>query len=552
MTDRIWSPYADLVIKNAKIYTVDLTIEDIQNGKTDFTVFENGFVAAKDGKTIAVGDGDGEKFTGENTQVIDAQGNTLIPGLIDSHMHAMFSGMEMLGVNFEGAADLDEFKARLRQRAAVTPPGKWIKGAGWNEMVWTDNVMPTRKELDEAAPDNPVYCIRLCHHVYAVNSKALEMAGITRDTPDPEGGKIGRDENGEPNGLMYENSAMGLIDAAVPPLTDEQLVDAIVNIGKVMNGFGLTSCIDANMTFDCMRAYLQAKKQGKLTYRENMMFYLDKAWGDMPYHLNRLREMTAVTGFGDDMLKFNGIKVTLDGIPATGTAAMRSNYDHMPDTAGDVIYTPEQMIELGKTAGKYQWQIGIHCCGDRSADVAMDTFEAAYEAAENNDARHYIIHMAITQPDQIGRLKKLNVPITVQPTINLQMGEQPVIGERLSGLYMLFKDAFDAGIIVGGSTDCPVVTCNPFEGMYGAITRMTASGQVHMPQQALNVKQTLIMWTKNSAYFSHDDDKMGSIEVGNLADYVIIDTPILSATPDEIRSTKVLKTILGGKVVYEA
>lgn len=546
-----WTPYADLVIQNGQIYTVDLTVQEVQAGKDTFAVYPNGFVAAKGGKTIGAGEGSGDTFIGPDTKVIDAGGATVIPGLIDSHMHAMFSGVELLGINFEGCADLAEFKRRLSERAKSTPKGEWIKGAGWNEMVWPDKKMPTRKDLDEAAPDHPLYCIRLCHHVYVANSKALELAGVTRDTPDPEGGKIGRDETGEPNGLFYENSAMGIIDEAVPPLTEEQLIQAIESIGRVMNGFGLTSCIDANMTFDQMRAYLQAKKQGRLTYRENIMFYLDKAWGDMPYHLNRLREMMAVTGFGDDMVKLNGIKVTLDGIPATGTAAMRQPYDHMPETSGDIIYTREQMLELGALAGKYRWQIGLHCCGDRSADVAMDTFEAAYAAAGNQDARHYIIHMAITQPDQVSRLRELNVPITVQPTINLQMGEQSVIGERLSARYMMFGTAFSNGIIVGGSSDCPVVTCNPFEGMYGAISRNTVCGFAHLPQEALTARQALIMWTKNSAYFTHDDDQMGSITVGNLADYVIIDTPLLEASPEEIRRTKVLKTILGGKVVFE-
>ncbi len=549
---KTWTPYADLVIKNAKIYTVDLTVADVQAGNFDFTVYEKGFVAAKDGKTIGVGEGSGVSFTGPETRVVDATGKVVIPGLIDSHMHAMYSGVEMLGVSYEGISTLGQFQERLRQRADATPKGQWIKGAGWNEMVWDKKEMPTRRDLDAVTAHHPVYAIRLCHHVYVANSMALELAKITRDTPDPEGGRIGHFENGEPNGLLFENAAMNLIENAVPPLTEEQLIEAIESMGKVMNGFGLTSCIDANMTLEQMRAYLQASKQGRLTYRENMMFYLEKAWGDMPYQLERIRQMIAVTGFGDDMVKLNGIKVTLDGIPATGTAAMRENYDHIPDTRGDTLYTPEQMTEMGRLAGTYNWQIGLHCCGDRSADVAMDTFEAAYEAAGNRDARHYIIHMAITQPDQVGRLKALNVPITVQPTINLQMGEQGLIGERLSSRYMMFKTAFDAGIIVGGSTDCPVVSCNPFEGMYGAITRNTACGFVHLPQEALTARQTLIMWTKNSAYFSHDDDKMGSIEVGNLADYAVIDTPILEASPEEIRATKVFMTVLGGKIVHEA
>ncbi len=547
-----WTPYADLVIQNANVYTVALTIEDIQAGKFDFPIYPAGFAAAKDGKTIGVGPGDGSEYIGPDTTVIDAGGKTLLPGLIDSHMHALFCGVEMLGANMEGLSNIDAFKKRLKEQAERTPAGHWVKGSGWNEIVWTDQKMPTRYDLDAVTTEHPVYCARLCHHVYVANSKALELAGITKDTPDPEGGQIGRDENGEPDGLLYENSAMGLIDAAIPPLTEEQIVVAIESIGQVLNSFGITSCIDANLPLNYMRAYLQAKKQNRLTYRANLMFYLDKAWGDMPYHLERIRQMAAVTGFGDDMLKLNGIKVTLDGIPATGTAAMRENYDHMPETAGELIYTKDQMVEMGRLAGQNKWQIGIHCCGDKSADVAMDTFEAAYEAAGNRDARHYIIHMAITQPDQVGRLKELNVPITSQPTINLQMGEQGIIGMRLTSRYMMFKTAMDAGVIVGGSSDCPVVTCNPFEGMYGAITRNTACGFVHLPDEALSARETLVMWTKSSAYFSYDDTKMGSVEVGNAADYALVDTPILDATPDEIRSTKVLKTVLAGKIVYDS
>lgn len=548
---KTWTPDADLVIRNARIYTVALTIDEVRQGKYDFPIYENSFVAAKDGKTIAVGEGDGATFIGSATEVIDAGGKTLVPGLIDSHMHALFAGKEMLGVELSGAATREEFIQRIAEHAAKTPAGKWVKGAGWNEMIWPDGKMPTRYDLDQVVPDHPAYFIRLCHHVYVANSKALAAAGITRDTPDPLGGMIGRDETGEPNGLLYENAAMNLMDDVAPAMTEDELIDAIAGVGRVMNGFGLTACIDCNLPFDEMRSYLQAKKRGRLTYRADLMFYLEKAWGDMPYHLQRIKEMVCVTGFGDDMLKMNGVKVTLDGIPATGTAAMREPYDHMPETKGDTLYTPEQMREMGELAGKYHWQIGLHCCGDRTADVAMDAFETAYAAAGNRDARHYIIHLGIAQPDQIPRLKALDVPVATQPTIGLQMGEQPVLGERLASRYMLCGSLLREGIIVGGSTDCPVVTCNPFEGMYAAVTRLGADGKVYLPQEAVTPAQALIMWTKNSAYFLHADDRMGSIEPGNLADYALIDTPILTASPDEIRSTRVLKTFVGGKTVYE-
>ncbi|MDR2664949.1 MAG: amidohydrolase family protein, partial [Oscillospiraceae bacterium] len=166
-----WSPYADIVIKNAKIYTVDLTVDEIRSGKTDFTVIENGFAAAKDGRTVAVGAGHGERLTGAGTAVIDAGGKCLLPGFIDSHMHAMFAGTELIGVNFKSCRNKDEFISALSARARATAQGAWIKGCEWNELVWDVKEAPTKRDLDAAAPDNPVMCCRLCHHVYAVNSK---------------------------------------------------------------------------------------------------------------------------------------------------------------------------------------------------------------------------------------------------------------------------------------------------------------------------------------------------------------------------------------------
>ncbi|MDR2163757.1 MAG: amidohydrolase [Clostridiales Family XIII bacterium] len=545
-----WAPKADMLIKNVKIYTVDLTIPEIKAGKTDFTVIDNGYVAEKDGKTIAVGPGMDDSLIGPDTQVIDGGGKTLVPGLIDSHMHAMFAGIELMSVNLKEAKSKDEFLAMVKGKADETPDGKWVKGCEWNELVWPDKKPPTKDDLDKVCPDKPVMCSRLCHHVYVVNSKALEIAGITKDTPDPDGGIIDRDEDGNPNGLMLENSAMGIIDDAMPPLTEGDLIQAVVGFGKVANSFGLTSLIDANMTFDHMKSYLQAYKQGKLTYRTSMMFYLDKAWGDIDYHLKRIEEMIAVTGFGDDMLKMNAIKVTLDGIPTTGTAAMRKPYEHLPETSGYTTITEDEMIAVAKTGAKYNWQVGVHSCGDKSADVAIKSFEEAYKV-NPSDARHYIIHHAVYQPDQIPLMQKYDIPVTLQPTIALLMGEQPLIGAEMANRYMRVKTFIDAGLIVGGSTDCPVVSCNPFIGMYGAITRLGADGKVWNPEEAVTAAQALIMWTKSSAYFSHDEDKIGSIEVGNLADYALLDTDILQATPEEIRDTKVLKTILGGKVIYE-
>lgn len=546
-----YRPAADLIIKNAKIYTIDLTIDEILSGKTDFTIIDSGSVAVKEKKIIAVGETIPEYMIDGETKVIDAGGKVLLPGLIDSHMHAMFAGTELANVNFKDMRSKEEFLHLLKEKADKTPKGAWIKGCEWNELVWADKAAPTKYDLDKVAPDNPVMCCRLCHHVYVVNSKALELADIVRETPDPPGGIIGRDADGEPNGLLYENSAMGLIDEVIPPLTEDELIDAIAGMGKIMNSYGITSCIDANMTFDQIRAYQQAYRKGRLTYRENIMFYLDKAWGDIDYHLRRIDEMTAVTGFGNEMVKFNGIKVTLDGIPATGTAAMREPYEHMPETSGYTTITEEEMITVAKLAARRNWQIGVHCCGDRSVDVAIKSFVEAYKV-NPSDARHYIIHHAVYQPDQLPLMKEYKIPITVQPAINWLMGEQSLIGEKMTARYQAFKTFMDAGILVGGSSDCPVVSCNPFLGMYGAITMLAADGKIYQPNQKININQALIMWTKSSAYFSHDDGVMGSIEAGNYADLCLVDTDLLTASPEAVRDTKVLLTLLGGEIVYES
>ncbi|AFA48295.1 hypothetical protein Awo_c15130 [Acetobacterium woodii DSM 1030] len=548
---KLWSPTADLIVKNITVYTVDLTIDEIRKGKTDFSIIENGYVASKDGKTIAVGSELDEKLIGPDTEVIDGKGNILIPGLIDSHIHAMFAGLELVNVNLKGAKTKIEFIELLKAKAAVTPKGEWITGNEWNELVWDIKEAPTKDDLDKVSTEHPIVCSRLCHHVCVINSKVIELAGLTKDSPDPDGGIIGRDQDGNPNGLLYESSAIGLIENIIPELTEEQRIEGIVEMGKILNESGITSCIDANLAIDDMKAYLQADKNQKLTYRANMMFYLDKNSGDIPYHLNKIKEMPAVTGFGNDMVKLNGIKILFDGIPATGTAAMRKPYEHIPETSGYTTITAAEMIDVAKMAAKYNWQIGVHSCGDKSADIAIESFVEAYKV-NNNDARHYIIHHAVMQPDQLPIMKAYNIPITVQPTINSLMGEQGLIGKELAERYMQYKTFMDAGILVGGSSDCPVISCNPFLGMYSAITRLSvADGVVWSPEQVLTAAQALIMWTKSSAYFSHDDDKMGSIEVGNYSDYVLIDTPILTATPEKIRDTTVLKTILNGKVVYQ-
>lgn len=553
MSSKKYHIFADLVIDNAKIHTVDLEINEIRNGKFSFTTIEKGYVAAKEGKIIAVAEGDPNRWIGIRTQVIDAQGKVLIPGLVDSHLHAQFAGEGMLNINMRNVPSAEAMFALIDEHAQITPEGEFIRGANWNETLWNDAKTPTRADLDKISTVHPMYLIRICYRVAIVNSKALELAGITKDTPNPEGGTIGKDENGEPNGILFENSAMRLVQDLIPPLTEEQEIQAIQRIGAHLNENGITSVIDANLSFRQTRAYFQAHKQGKLSYRAPFMFYLDPDAGSVEYHLNRLDEMVAVTGFGNDFVKLNAIKVKMDGIPALGTACMRRNYKHMPETSGSTTITAEEMTEIALRAAKYHWQLGVHSIGDKATDIVLAAFEEAdkkYGPIQEN--RNYLIHLPFPHQEQLEIMKKLNISAAIQPSIFYLMGEAPLLYEDQANLNQPAGLFFKNGIIVGGSSNHPVTPVSPFLGMYSAITRKISNGELWGVEHAITPEQALIMWTKNAAYFSQDENIKGSIEIGNFADFTLIDRDILTCPVEDIKNTKVEMTILDGKIVYTA
>ena len=547
-----WKPYADKIIFNANIYTVDLTIPEIQSGKTDFKIFKNGFIAIKENRIIATDNGDGKEYAGRDTELIDVKGATVIPGLMDSHMHALFAGIALRAVAMEKCTCLDDMLTGIKERAEKeTNPDSWIIGSAWNELAWKDGLKPDAKILDKVSGTHPVAAKRICGHVLVANTKAMELAGITKDTKDPVGGQIGRNEDGTPNGWFFEQAAFSLIESVCPPETEETLITAIEKIGSHMNSKGITSVIDCNLPYEHTRAYLQALKQNKLTYRSNLTFYLDKAEGSVDYHLNRIDQMMAVTGFGNNMIKFNGITILLDGVPAMGTAFMRENYKHMPETRGFTTITQEELTSICKKAAQYKWQMAIHAIGDAAMDNVLNSYKEASVQIDTSENRNYIIHAVFPHQDQLEAFKEMNVPVTVQPTIMGVMGEEACLTEELADNNQPAGWYFKNGIICGGSSDFPVVDCNPFLGMSKAITRVCLDGKVHGKEHCVTPSQALIMWTMASAYISHDEEKLGSITPGKIADLVVIDTPLLESTAEQIENTKVLKTFLDGKIVYQ-
>lgn len=552
-----WYPEADLVIQHPKIYTVAITCEEVREGKRDFPIIEDGGVAAKDGKIIAVGSAaDVEQFIGEHTNVVDATGQILTPGFIECHMHAKWSGEQMLNLDFQGWKSRQAILDAIKEAAEKAPDGAWIEGDGYNELIWEDSQeLIRRRELDEVAPNNPVFLLHMTVHNVAANSLALEAVGYTKDTPQPEGAEIGHYDDGELDGMLYENGALQPLLKAKPALTDEEHVESLRLIGQKLNSYGITSAIDANLNFKQMHMYQDAYKQGKLSYRANLMFYIDPQFGSFKENMQRLEEMDFVTGFGDDILKINGVKVTLDGVPMAYTACMgRKEYRTRPGFWGDTLYSQEEIDAFVCKATELNWQFGIHTIGDGATDRALHAFQEAAKIKDIKPLRHYLIHYVLPYPEQWPIMKELGIGACMQPTIVSTMGEAPLYWPEQAVHNQSAGQMFKNGITVGGSSDSPVVDPNPMTGMYYAITRIDeTSGEILSvgDEDKVSPIEALIMYTKNSAFFSHDDDKMGSVEVGNFADLCLFDNDFIEGPVEDYLTTTVAKTFLGGKCVFE-
>jgi predicted amidohydrolase YtcJ len=345
---------------------------------------------------------------------------------------------------------------------------------------------------------------------------------------------------------------MRLVQAVIPPLTEDERVRAIERIGARLNRFGITGVIDANLSFAQMRAYALAHSRGQLSYRTRLMFYLDSADGDAAYHLRRLDEMPVVTGFGDGMIKLNGVKITLDGIPAMGTAYMRKPYRHMPETRGYPTIVQEDLDALILKAASYHWQVGLHVIGDSAVDMALRAYDKANGAyGPIRDDRYYLIHMPFPHPEQLEIMKRLNVSLATQPTIFHMMGEGNILHPEQMKINNAIKPFADCGVIAAGSSDHPVAPCDPFLGMYAAVTRKTSDGEIWGGEYAVSPRYALLMWTKNAAYLSHDEGKQGALVPGYFADMVLTDRDVLDCPHERIKDVKALLTIVGGKIVYK-
>ncbi|MDP2855805.1 MAG: amidohydrolase [bacterium] len=534
---------ADLLLINGKIVTVD-AVDSIVEA-----------VAVKDGKILTTGsNNDVKKLAGEKTKVIDLKGKTVLPGIIDSHTHPHNAAMNFLEINCRGKEirGIKDIKAAVAKKARELGPGKWIRGSGYNDSKLAEKRQITRRELDEAAPDNPVYIVSDTGHQAIVNSKALAISGITKGTPDPDGGQIHRDESGAETGLLYE-TATKLVADKIPEYTVEQVKEGLRQLWGQFSEWGITSTHDASAQMLGIRGYQELLAEGVRKVRVNLMVSI-RPWRageeDMLYSLASLG---IESGFGDDWLKVMSLKIMGDGSGAGGTAGVYTPQHRGPKGLGLMLTDSKDIERIVMKAHEAGLRVSIHSIGDKGVDIALDCIEKAQNAKPVEDMRHRLEHNSCCTPKQLKRIKRLGVVPSSSIGYMYGLGDQYAENfgpERVRWLHP-HKTMKEMGIVAGGNSDCPVTFYGPFVQMYAAVTRKSSSGQVVGPEEAISVMDAIRVYTLNGAYLAKEENTKGSIEPGKLADMIVLDRDVLTIPPDEIKDVQVLTTIVDGVVVYK-
>lgn len=501
------------------------------------------------GRVIVVG---GEKDTAArlpDAQHIDAQGKTLLPGLIDAHGHVFELGEIASGVDLFGATSLGGAVRAVAEFSRTHPKNAWIVGYGWNQEVWKLGRFPTAAELDAVVNDRPVLLHRVDAHASWVNTKALEMAGINKDTPDPAGGKIERDANGKPTGVLVD-SAMELVNKVVPLPTPAQARGTLDNALAALAKAGLTSVHDAGIKVAQDDLYRDYADHGKLTTRVYAMI------GDTAGDFDELAKEGPLKSYANDVYALAAVKLYSDGALGSRGAALMSPYSDMPSTKGLLFYPNDEMLSKMNKAMKAGYQVNIHAIGDAGNRQILDAYAQLIPKYNNAPLRHRIEHAQVVALDDIPRFKKLGVIPSMQPThatSDQNMAEHRVGPERIKGAYA-WRTFLDQGSKIACGSDFPVESPNPFEGLHAAVTRQNNAGVPAggwYKNQAMTMNEAFRCFTLDAAYAANQENVIGSLEPGKWADFILIDRDIFKVAPEQIGKTVVLQTWMGGKRVYK-
>jgi predicted amidohydrolase YtcJ len=537
-------PAADLIVINANVWTVDHAHPTAQA------------VAVLGERIVAVGTlSEVEGWRGPKTRVIDAGGKLLLPGFNDAHVHFVNGGLQLDAVQLNDATSPEEFKRRIADRAKSAPKGEWIQGGDWDETKWTPAQLPTHQLIDDVTPDNPISVGRYDGHLVLANALALRLAGITAATPDPPGGKILRDSQGNPTGIL-KDAAMNLVSAVVPPLTHSQRMKAAQHALAYAASLGVTSVQnmddDSSQTYDDISVFADLLQRTELTARiyvaPSVMHWDDQA------------KIGVHHAFGSSYLRIGALKGFADGSLGATTAYFFEPYLDAPGNRGllsNQMQPPSAMRDRMLRADAAGLQICTHAIGDQAISIILDFYADIVKEHGPADRRFRIEHAQHMAAKDFDRFAKLGVIASVQPYHAIDDGrwaERRIGHDRASRTYA-FRTFLDHGVRLAFGTDWDVAPLNPMLTLYAAVTRATLDGKNPngwFPDQKLTLNEAIEAYTMGSAYAELQESEKGSITAGKLADMVLVSDDLFKIDPAKIRDARVVTTIVGGRVVYDA
>jgi predicted amidohydrolase YtcJ len=531
---------ADLILHGAVVYTVNPSQPRAEA------------LAIRADRIVLVGsNSQALALRGPSTRVIDVKGATIVPGLEDAHGHFTGLGESLLNLNLRGTTSYEQIVEMVRQRVASARPGEWIRGRSWDQNDWPGGEWPTHQKLSEIAPANPVYLTRVDGHAALVNKAALDAAGVTRATTDPDGGRLIRDPRGEPTGVLID-TAQRLVASKIPPPSTAQIEDQILRADAEARRLGLTMVHDAGTTPAIVDIYKRLIDEGRL---ETRLYVMLRGSLDM---LEPEFKKGPLVNYANHHLAVRAIKIGADGALGSRGAALLEPYSDEPATTGLMTTPPDEIYRQTLAASRAGFQTCIHAIGDRGNRVTMDVFQRVQgEVPGARDLRMRNEHAQILDQAEIPRFAKLNVIASMQAThATSDMPWVPArIGQARSdeGAYV-WKRLLDSGVTIANGSDFPVEEANPMLGIYAALTRQDPDGQPAggwMPAERLSREETLKSFTWSAAYAAHAENDLGSLEVGKLADLVVLDRDIMTVDAKAILGTVVQLTVIGGHIVYE-
>ena len=486
--------------------------------------------------------------TTKSITIIDGQGKTLIPGLIDAHGHILNYGLSLLRADLVNSSSEQDAITKTLTYAKANSGLTWIQGRGWNQTQWPSNAFPSTKSLDKHFPDQPVWLKRVDGHAGWANSKAMALAGITKATKSPEGGDIIRDKNGMPTGVFIDN-AMALIDNSIAPLTIKQQKAVLVKAMDALASFGLTSVHDAGIDTDNIVAFKELSQENAMSIRVNAMLYLpSEKW-----------QQTLADGqyqSKDDMFTFNSVKIQADGALGSRGAALIADYSDHPGQRGLLLNTPDEFDHLVHTAMSKGFQVNSHAIGDHANKLVLDTYEKHIKATKTKALRHRVEHAQVLRLDDIPRFAELDIIASMQAThatSDKNMAQDRLGASRILGAYA-WRKLLNANAVIAAGSDFPVESPNPFFGLHASITRQDHNNSPQggwFADEKMTPLEAFRSFTLDAAYSGHQEKIIGSLAEGKKADFVLLEQNLFTIPEQDIWKITVSKTWVNGKLVYK-